>query len=213
MGRAPAQWLQQAGEKVIATAQMMKQTATPEMSGSNLAGRFMLPDQSERVCRVRNITPDDAEIITDAIVSQGDHIVAYIDEIGRVEGDVSGLFESGFRLEFKQSPMRRERIFRRLEWLRDKAAGRATDQRRHERYQPKDSKSVITLSDGRTYPCEVLDISLSGASIKTQVLPAIGTHVMLGKMQGRVVRYHEQGLGLEFVRPMDQNTLYAKIRK
>ena len=184
----------------------------PAEAGNSLSGRFMLPDQSERKCRVQNMTPDNADIISDADVSEGDHIVAYIDEIGRVEGDVSAVFNGGFKLVFRLTSLRRERIFKRLEWLRDKAAGRASEQRRHERYQPKDSKSVITLSDGRSYPCEVLDISLSGASIKTQVLPAIGTHVMLGKMQGRVVRYHEQGLGIEFVRPMDQNTLHSRIK-
>jgi hypothetical protein len=26
------------------------------------------------------------------------------------------------------------------------------------------------------------------------------------------VRYHEQGLGIEFVRPMDQNTLHSRIK-
>ncbi len=172
----------------------------------------MLPDQSEHPCRVIEITPDHADISSTAELEEGMQIVAYIDEIGRVEGEALNVTPDGFRLLFKLTPMKRERIFKRLEWLRDKAAGKAHDQRRHQRYQPKNSQSVITLPDGRSYPCKVLDISLSGASIETSVLPALGTHIMLGKMYGRVVRYHEQGLGIEFLRPMDQNTLRAQVR-
>ncbi len=178
-----------------------------------LFGRFMLPDRSERACRLRNIKPEEAEIISDVEVEAGTHIVAYIDDIGRLEGVVSGRMPDGFILALHLTRVGRERIFRRLQWLRDRALGRAVEQRRHERYSPKDSQSVITLPDGRSYPCEVLDISLSGASVKTQVLPEIGTHVMLGRMRGRVVRYHEQGVAVEFVRLMEQKELDAQIRK
>ena len=178
-----------------------------------LFGRFMLPDQSEHACRLRNITPDDAEIISETEIGTGTHIVAYIDDIGRLEGIVTGCMPDGFVLGLRLPRAGRERIFKRLQWLRDKALGKAVEQRRHERYSPKDSKSVITLPDGRSYPCEVLDISLSGASVKTQVLPEIGTHVMLGRMHGRMVRYHDQGIAVEFVRLMEQNELDAQIRK
>ncbi len=176
-----------------------------------LFGRFMRTNHSEHPCRVRNATTDHAEIISAAPVREGERIVAYIDDIGRVEGHVSGLLPDGFVMTFQLTQVGRERIFKRLQWLRDKAAGRAVNQRRHERYKPKDAHSRLVLPDGRAYPCEVLDISLSGASIKTPVLPQIGTHVMLGKMHGRVVRHHEQGIAVEFVRLMDEKTLRAQI--
>ncbi len=173
----------------------------------------MLPDRSEHACRLRNITPEDAEIISDTEIEDGTHVVAYVDDIGRLEGVVTGRMPDGFILSLRLTRVGRERIFRRLQWLRDKALGKAVEQRRHERYSPKDAKSVITLPDGRSYPCEVLDISLSGASVKTHVLPEIGTHVMLGRMRGRVVRYHEQGVAVEFVRLMEQKEFDAQIRK
>jgi len=197
---------------VTVTTEKRDQAALKPTGALVLFGRFMLPDQSEHPCRVIGITPDYADISSTAELEEGMQLVAYIDEIGRVEGTAVNVSEESFRLQFKLTPMKRERIFKRLEWLRDKAAGKAHDQRRHQRYQPKNSQSVITLSDGRSYPCKVLDISLSGASVETSVLPALGTHIMLGKMYGRVVRYHEQGLGIEFLRPMDQNTLRAQVR-
>jgi hypothetical protein len=55
----------------------------------------------------------------------------------------------------------------------------------------------------------VLDISLSGAALRTAVLPCLGTCVSLGKMRGRVVRYHECGIAIEFLKPLERTTLAA----
>ena len=60
------------------------------------------------------------------------------------------------------------------------------------------------MPDGREYNCEVVDISLSGAGIKVDVMPSLGTYIMLGKMRGRVVRYLENGVAIEFVKPLEQ---------
>ena len=57
------------------------------------------------------------------------------------------------------------------------------------------------------YNCEVIDISLSGAAIKTEVMPSVGTFLMLGKMRGRVVRYLEQGVAIEFVKQLDRSNV------
>ena len=81
------------------------------------------------------------------------------------------------------------------------------EQRRHDRFRPKETASQITLADGREYKCEVLDISISGAAIKCHVLPSIGTYVNLGKMKGRVVRYTSDGFAIEFIRKMDPSNL------
>jgi hypothetical protein len=59
------------------------------------------------------------------------------------------------------------------------------------------------LPDGRVYPCEVIDVSISGAAVKAEVLPALGTGLLLGKMHGRVVRYLENGVAIEFANKLD----------
>jgi hypothetical protein len=78
----------------------------------------------------------------------------------------------------------------------------APDGRRHARFEPTEKVSQIILPDGRVYNCEVLDISVSGAAIKTEVMPSVGTFLMLGKMRGRVVRYLDQGVAIEFVKQL-----------
>jgi hypothetical protein len=47
--------------------------------------------------------------------------------------------------------------------------------------------------------CEVLDLSLSGVSLATDVRPPVGEFVLIGQMAGRVARHHENGIGIEFV--------------
>jgi hypothetical protein len=63
---------------------------------------------------------------------------------------------------------------------------------------PRDPSSELVLEDGRTYRCRIIDLSMSGAAIKSDVKPAIGSIATLGTMRGRVVRHFDEGIALEF---------------
>jgi hypothetical protein len=194
-------------------AQPAAEAATPPSGATPTVvfGRFMLPDMSEHPCQVASLSLSKVRLLTTLDVPVGVQIVAYIEEFGRIEGRIAQHIPGGFELAFELNEKRRERFKTRLKWLRDKATGNAEEARRHPRYEPADAKSHITLPDGRTYPCQVIDISLSGAALTTDVLPALGTTIMLGKMKGRVVRYLPNGLAIEFAKPLDQSTLQSHI--
>ncbi len=168
-----------------------------------LFGRFMLPDMSEHACQVATIDADGVSLLSDHAVEPGTPIIAYIEDIGRVDGTLDKLQEDGFYVAFNLSGRRRERMERRLEWLETSDP----DERRDDRFKPKNAASQITLTDGREYDCEVIDISVSGASIKTSVLPSIGTYLSLGKMRGRVVRFTADGIGIEFMRQIEPSNM------
>lgn len=174
-----------------------------------LFGRFMLPDASEHPCQVTQLTPEGAVFLTGIAASSGLGIVAYIDEIGRLEALAGEAVEGGFAVTFQISGPRRERIESRIRLLRGLSPGDDEDDeirhRRHPR-QTNTSASHITLPDGRVYPCEVMDVSVSGAAVKTEVIPALGTSVLLGKMRGRVVRYLDSGVAIEFTRHIEAHT-------
>ena len=129
---------------------------------------------------------------------------------GRVEAITADQVPGGFRVLFALSGARRDRFVSRLAWLAGKNA-KTAESRRHVRYEPKESSSSITLPDGRVYTCEVIDISLSGAAVKVDVVPSLGTHVVLGKMRGRVVRYLPTGIAIEFLRPLEQTQLREQV--
>lgn len=178
---------------------------------SVLFGRFMLPDTSEYPCQVTDMTPEGAVFLTSATPPAGLAIVAYIDEIGRIEAVTGPPVEGGLAVIFQLTGARRERIESRIRWLQGDA-GPEADQRRFPRYEPRDSQSHMTLPDGRVYACEVIDISIGGAVIKTDVMPALGTYLLLGKMRGRVVRYLDNGIAIEFTKQLDRTQLSEHVR-
>jgi hypothetical protein len=176
-----------------------------------LFGRFMLPDMSEHPCQVQDITIDGATFVTSHIAPKGQTIVAYLEEVGRIEATSADPVPGGFHVTFSLTGARRERLETRLRWLVQKGQGDGSEDRRHTRFEPRDSRSQITLPDGREYACEVIDISLSGAAVKVEVMPSLGTHVLLGKMRGRVVRYLDNGVGIEFVKPLERSQLTEHV--
>ncbi len=183
-----------------------------ESSGTEiLFGRYMRPDRQEYPCQVGSIDATKIEVIAKHEVEFGEHIVAYLDQIGRIEGVVSQRHEGGFTISLSLSGTRLERFQKRLEWLHNRDESDGADQRRHARYHPSDSASQLILPDGRTYPCEILDISVSGSSVKVRVIPSIGTYVMLGKMRGRVTRIHAEGIGIEFLKVLDTQGLKSSF--
>jgi hypothetical protein len=69
--------------------------------------------------------------------------------------------------------------------------------RRHERTTAP-GFAHFTRANGEMIPCEVLDLSLSGVSLKTETKPRVGETVVIGHMSGRVVRHLESGIAIEF---------------
>ncbi|MFT3671791.1 PilZ domain-containing protein [Aestuariivirga sp.] len=179
---------------------------TNKMGSTIIFGRFMLPDMTEHACQVLDITQQGAIFITATLPATNSSIVAYLEELGRVEVIAGEQVAGGFRVRYAATGSRLERLQQRIEWLRQKHEG-AAEARRHPRFEPKDKHSSITLPDGRVYNCEVIDISISGAGIRTDILPAIGTFVMLGKMKGKVVRYLENGVAIEFMKQLEKSDL------
>jgi hypothetical protein len=170
-------------------------------------GRFMLPDMSEHACQVADLTATGAKFLTQDVAAKGQAIVAYLEEVGRVEVISGDAVPGGFNVVFSLTGPRLERLQQRIQWLKQRQSGDLPDGRRHARYEPSEKVSQISLPDGRIYACEVVDISLSGAAVKTDVMPSVGTYLMLGKMRGRVVRYLDQGVAIEFVKQLDRTNL------
>ena len=195
---------------------MAATAVSPSPSGANalpplkqtLFGRFMLPDQSEHPCQVNEISLAGAVFITNQVPQRGQSIVAYLEEVGRVEVTSAEPVPNGFRVIISLTGARRDRLESRLKWLAQKQGGEGTaEDRRHARFETREATSQITMPDGRVYDCEVLDISLTGAAVKVEVMPSLGTYIMLGKMRGRVVRYLENGVAIEFTRPPERGPL------
>jgi hypothetical protein len=60
-------------------------------------------------------------------------------------------------------------------------------------------KLLLKLPSGQRTFCEVLNISLRGVLLKTEIRPPIGELVKAGSMYGRVETHQAEGLGITFV--------------
>lgn len=165
----------------------------------SLRGRYMLPDKREFPCQVLNISAGGMMIACPEPGEVGDRIIAYIDEVGRLEGVVTRVEDNAAAIEFRVPRSKQERIVETLIWLKDVHSGHASETRRHHRIKPDASTSRLTLPDGSSHPCQVIDISMGGANLRVQAAPDVGATVMLGKMRARVVRVHGDGVAIQFL--------------
>lgn len=167
---------------------------------ADLAGRYMLSDHREYDGEVLEVALGSVTIKGPKTGEIGDRVIMYIDQLGRIEGNIKRHTEDGFALELTLSPAAANKWAERIANLDPQAHQLAAEQREALRAKPEeDTRSRMTLPDGRSYPCEVIDVSISGAAIKVGVFPAIGTPVQLGKMRGKIVRHLPQGVAIEFV--------------
>ncbi len=166
-------------------------------------GRFMLEDKSEYACQIINMSPGSAGFATLCPGQLGEHIVVYADHLGRLEGTIARVYDDGFAMTIEASYRKRDKFSAKLTWLANQGSLGLPEDRRHERVIPRDPNTDLTLEDGRKYRCELIDLSVSGAAIKSDVRPAIGSIVTLGATRGRVVRHFDEGIALSFFGPQE----------
>lgn len=164
----------------------------------NLSGRLMTANHDEYECTVLDMSPGDAHFTCAARPRMGERIIAYIDHLGRIEGNVALLNDSGFAIQLTATDRKREKLAAQLTWIANKHELGLPEDRRHDRLTPRNTRTELTLDDGRRYPCRIIDLSLSGAAVDIEVRPALGTPVQLGSMKGRVVRHFQEGVAIEF---------------
>ena len=58
-----------------------------------LFGRYMLENRQEYPCQVLNMSPGSAALITPVSGSVGERVIAYVDHLGRLEGNILRLFD------------------------------------------------------------------------------------------------------------------------
>ena len=172
-------------------------------------GRCLLPNQLEIPCQAINISPGDVGLIAAHAPLLADSIIIYLDHIGRLEGEVARLYEGGFSMTLRCTARKREKLEARIEWLKAHRDFQLEDNRQYERVEPNNKNSELRLNDGRAYPIEIIDISLSGTAVSCNVKPAIGSDVWVAGMQGKVVRHFVEGIAVEFESTSHRSGLFV----
>jgi PilZ domain len=166
----------------------------------NLLGRYMLADRREFPCQVTEMSPGGMLVIAPVKGQIGERVVAYVDHVGRLEGVIARETETGFSMTVATTVRKRDKLAAQLTWLANRHILNLPEDRRHGRFTPRNPAARLIMPNGINLTCRIIDLSASGAAIKTDQKPDIGVLVTLGKTTGRVVRHLEEGFAVEFTR-------------
>ena len=166
----------------------------------NLLGRYMLADRREFPCQVTDMSPGGMAVIAPVSAQVGDRVIAYVDHVGRLEGVVARQFQNGFAMTVSATTRKRDKLAAQLTWLANRHILNLPEDRRHGRFTPRNPSARLILPNGINMACRIIDLSASGAALKTDQRPEIGTLLTIGKTTGRVVRHLEDGFAVEFTR-------------
>jgi hypothetical protein len=150
----------------------------------NILGRFMLEDRREYPCQVIDMSPGGMAMITPVSGKVGERVIAYLDHLSRVEGRIARLIDGGFAVELRNTVRKRDKIANVLTWLANRDELNLPEDRRHDRFVPKNPMTKMILPDGTEHVCRIFDVSLSGAAIATDSSARdAGDSITLGKMR------------------------------
>jgi hypothetical protein len=166
----------------------------------NLLGRYMLSDRREFPCQVTDMSPGGMAVIAPVSGQVGERVIAYVDHVGRLEGLIARQFQNGFAMTVSATTRKRDKLAAQLTWLANRHILNLPEDRRHGRFTPRNPAARLILPNGLNVACRVIDLSASGAAIKTDHRPEIGALITLGNITGRVVRHLEEGFAVEFTR-------------
>jgi hypothetical protein len=163
-------------------------------------------------CQTIDMSPGGVALFAPVKAAIGARIVAYLDDVGRVEGTASRHLDTGFALALNVTPSKREKLADQLTWLANRHTLGLAEDRRHERITPRNPRSTLILPDGREHLIRLVDVSLSGAAVKADIQPPLGTIITLGRTKARIVRHFDGGIATEFLRLMPIDSFDENIK-
>src|SRR5262245_49708766 len=156
-----------------------------------LLGRYMLSSRHEFPCQSVDLSPGGAALLAPVKGTIGERVVLYLEHLGRIEGQITRHFENGFAISIAATPRKRDKLAAQLTWLANRQSLGLPEDRRHERIVPRNPRTTMRTRDGEETVVRLIDVSLSGAALSSEIRPPIDTEVVVGQTQARVVRHIE----------------------
>lgn len=164
-----------------------------------LEGRIFVPAEDATIdCRIVDLSASGAGVQCAEMPPLQTFVVLYVEGFGRFEAVVARVVGEVLGLRFVFTDSKRKRLTDRLARYIAGGAIDPTSLRRHKRVPGPPVASFVREKGGEKFSCEVVDISLTGASLKTNQRPLIGETVLIGRMPACVVRYHDNGFAVVF---------------
>jgi hypothetical protein len=176
-----------------------------------LMGRYMLESRREYPCQTTNISPGGVALVAPVSGALGERVVVYLDQLGRVEGSIVRLLANGFAINLSATIRKRDKLASQLTWLANRQILGMPEDRRHERLQPRNPRTVVTLDNGVQVIARLLDISTSGAGVSTDLKLEMGQRIVVGRLPAKVVRIFDGGVAVEFGRILTEPEIDSDV--
>ena len=134
----------------------------------NLLGRYMLADRREFPCQVVNMSPGGMALIAPVAGEPGERVIAYVDHLGRLEGNIARMFQNGFAMTIAATARKRDKLAAQLTWLANRHILGLPEDRRHGRIVPRNPIGRLIMPNGVNLTCRIIDVSQSGAGIASR---------------------------------------------
>jgi hypothetical protein len=188
-------------------------------SSRNMAGRYYLEKwyRSEEHrsflpnCETKLVTPEFVRFSTPFPALLDDRAFVYVEGLGLMRGIISRAMGPTSEMEIAISNNERAKLASRIMWSDIQAGFKGTDLRRFPRYRPADTRSALTLPDGRVLDCQLVDISPTGAAIESELRPPIDSAILLGRIHSEIRRHTDRGFAVEFNTVQDPAALEALL--
>ncbi len=164
-------------------------------------------ERREFACRTVSISTQQIELAGPVTGPIGERVIAHFDELGKLEGAVARVSDDGFLMRLSLPSNRRAWLAAKIDWLDKHRHHNLPDDRTHKRIFPKRARSTVMLADGTLRGCFVIDMSVSGVAVSSELSPRLGTVLAVGKIIGRVVRIFPEGFAVRFIALQDPELL------
>ena len=165
-----------------------------------LTGKVFLPDTEATLdCFITNLSSCGAGVWSEHKIPVAAPLVLYVDGFGRFDGIATRAENGEAGVKFSCQEALRHRLEDDLVAFVQSGMKTVTRLRRSERAVAAVPVGHFRRESGEAIPCEVRDISLRGASLKTKLRPAVGEVIHLGQTRGWVVRHTSDGIGVQFL--------------
>jgi hypothetical protein len=196
---------QRAARRVFSVETFLRQRAVRvETEGTYTLPNWYDPQGRLRsfACRTIRVSPFRMMVDVPVVGKVGDRLTSYFREFGKFEGHISDTVAGSFLVELEMTRSMRVRLADKLVWLEKKLKDASVrDVRKDARFIPNAAHTTLTLADGTTMSCFIIDVSLSGVAVSCELQPSIGTPLAVGAYVGRVVRVFLEGFAVKFVEP------------
>jgi hypothetical protein len=183
-----------------------------------LGGRYSLANRRdlsgnrrEFACRTSRVSPNQMMVAVPVVGTVGERVISYFGEFGKLDGLITGVTPGGFLIDLVVTKGRRELLASKLSWLDRQQRDMVVDARAQDRIVPESPHSTIVLADGSTTTCFVIDMSVSGAAVSSELRPPIGTPLAIGRCVGRVIRHFAEGFAVKFVEQQHPDRLERMV--